>query len=246
MNRIHVILVIVLALSCFAACENFMDVHEEWIKDGEIIYAPKIDSLSFIAGRERLEFRHWLYKSPNVRTVNLYWNDGADSLIISVNPSAGLDSVFRIVPNMPERSYTFTVRTTDMFGHKSLFRSGFGTSYGDNYEKSLNDRNIADFDLKVKEVTCTRLDEFPHGNNVTVSWVCERNVTGIAAKLLSAGTGMVRTEYSYKTKYGNDTTVIARASANSIELRNAILSTVSVPSYLSLLPFGVHSRVGSH
>ena len=230
MNRIHVIL-IVLTLSFFAACENFMDIHQEWIKDGEMIYSPKIDSLSFIAGRERLEFRHWLYKSPNVRTVTLYWNSGADSLIIPVKPSAGLDSVFVIVPNLQERSYTFNVRTTDMFGHKSLVKTGFGTAYGADYENSLNDRNIDKFDLKVNEVTCTKDYVFETGT-VRVSWICERNVTGISATLLAAGTGMVRTEYSYTTKYGNDTTVIARASANSVELRNAILSTEAVPSYL--------------
>ena len=231
MKRIHIISVIVLMLSFFASCENFMDVHKEWIKDGEMIYPPRVDSLSFIAGRERLEFRFWLYKSPNVRKVNLYWNDRSDSLIIPVTPSAGLDSVFVIVPKMAERSYTFDIRTTDMYGHKSLFMTGFGTAYGANYEESLNDRNIANFDLKVQNVTCTKDYVFETGT-VTVSWICERNVTGISAKLLSAGTGMVRTEYRYKTKYGNDTIVKASGSANSIELRNAILSSEAVPSYL--------------
>jgi len=201
MNKIHKILVIVLTLSCFSACENFMDIHQEWIKDGEIIYAPRIDSLIFIAGRERLEFRHWLYKSPNVRSVDLYWNDGDDSLKFPVTPSAGLDSVFVIVPNLPERSYTFTVRTTDMYGHKSLFMTGFGTTYGANYENSLNDRNIANSGI--------RLEDEPIG------W----------ATLLSAGTGLVRTEFRYEKEDGSEGIAILKANDNSVEMPGAKYSS---------------------
>ncbi len=202
MNRIYVILAIVLTTSIFTSCEDFMDRHKEWIKDGEIIYSPRVDSLSFIAGRERLEFRHWLYKSPNVRSVDLYWNDMADSLIFQVTPSAGIDSLSVIVPKMPERAYTFTVRTTDMYGHKSLFITGFGSAYGESYESSLNDRNIGTSGIKI-------------GDDGLIGW----------ANLLAAGEGLVRTEFRYVKADGSEGTAIAKASATSVEMPDATYSS---------------------
>ena len=81
-------IIIPLILSALISCGDFMDVHKEYIKDGEIIYAPKVAAVTFLAGMNRIEFRYSLYKSPNVRSVDLYWNDGADSLIMPVTPSA--------------------------------------------------------------------------------------------------------------------------------------------------------------
>lgn len=36
-------LLICTALGFVASCDDFMDVHKEFIKDGEIIYAPKVE-----------------------------------------------------------------------------------------------------------------------------------------------------------------------------------------------------------
>ncbi len=142
MKRIIYILAIVAVLFAFSTCENFMDVHKDFIKDGEIIYSPKVDSMVFIAGKERLQLRCWLYNSPNVKSIDLYWNNRADSLFTTVTPTTGRDSFYIIVPNLPEKSYTFDVRTTDAFGHKSLWTSNVGNTYGANYQNTLGNRRI--------------------------------------------------------------------------------------------------------
>ena len=54
---------------------------------------------------------------------------------------------------MEEKSYTFNIQTTDNFGHKSLFVTSFGTSYGDTYRATLNDRGIKSLSLSDKEGT---------------------------------------------------------------------------------------------
>ena len=137
-----------LLLAAFVvSCDSFMDVHEEYIKDGEVIYAPKADSIQFIAGKGRVQFAFWLENAPNVKSVDLYWNSMTDSLITPVSPSAGLDSFYVVVPDLPEGSYTFEVKTRDNFEHNSLYLTGFGNSYGDFYQSSLVNRRVRNIEL---------------------------------------------------------------------------------------------------
>jgi hypothetical protein len=148
------------------SCDSFMDVHKEFVEGGEIIYSPKVDSIEFRGGRESVLVRAWLLNSPNVRSIDVFWNIGQDSVIIPVSASAGLDSVERLLPSMPEKAYTFDIRTTDNFGHKSLLVTGFGSSYGDVFQSSLANR-------RVKSVTITDkagvIEWFPAGDNLVTT-----------------------------------------------------------------------------
>ena len=191
MKRIYKGLFTLLILSAFVSCGDFMDVHKEWIKDGEIIYSPKIDSMIFIAGQNRIQFRCWLYKSPNVRSVDLYWNSGADSLIIPVNPSTEIDSFYTVIPNLEEKSFTFDARTTDIYGHKSLYMTNFGTVYGEQYRSTLSSRRI-------NTVTIEEYDNQPCG----------------MISLFSAAVGLIRTEFRFTKSDGTTGTISVPASSN--------------------------------
>ncbi len=151
MKRIYSLVMLVMAFLSFTSCDDFMDVHKDYIEGGEIIYAPKPDSVNFIAGRERILFNCRTYNAPNVRSIDVFWNDGLDSLIIPVELKTGYDSISVILDNLEEKSYTFNIRTTDKFGHKSLYCTDFGTSYGEIYLSTLNDRRIKTLSLSDKE-----------------------------------------------------------------------------------------------
>lgn len=151
MKRIYGLAVFVFSILSFASCDSFMDMHKEYTEGGEIIYAPKPDSVSFIAGKGRILFNCRTYNAPNVQSVDVYWNDGLDSLIIPVELNTGYDSISVILDNMEERSYTFNIQTTDNFGHKSLFLTDFGTSYDKTYQSTLNDRRVKSVSLSDKE-----------------------------------------------------------------------------------------------
>ena len=71
MKRIYSLAILAASILSFTSCEDFMDIHEEYIEGGEIIYAPKPDSIAFIAGKERILFFCRTYNSPNVKSVNL-------------------------------------------------------------------------------------------------------------------------------------------------------------------------------
>jgi hypothetical protein len=178
-----------MALLFMYSCDNFMDVHKDYIKDGEIIYAPKVDSIEFVAGEGRMLFRAWLLNSPNVKSINIYWNSYNDSLIIPVSPSAGLDSVEAILPNMPERAYTFDIHTVDNFGHPSLLTTGFGTSYGESFRNILSNRRVRTIDL-------TDIGGM-------INW-------------FSAGDNLVATEIRYTDKNNRQKTVSVSANESSV------------------------------
>lgn len=150
MKRIYGLVVFVVSVLSFSSCGDFMDVHKEYIEGGEIIYAPKPDTMNFIAGKNRILFNCRTYNAPNLRSIDVYWNDGLDSLIIPVELKTGYDSLSVILDNMEEKSYTFNVRTTDNFGHKSLYLTDFGTSYGDTFQSRLSDRRIKTVSLSDK------------------------------------------------------------------------------------------------
>lgn len=153
MKRIYSLAILAASILSFTSCEDFMDIHEEYIEGGEIIYAPKPDSVYFVAGKGRVLFNCRTYNAPNVRSIDVYWNDGLDSLIIPVELKTGYDSISVILDNLEEKSYTFNIQTTDNFGHKSLFMTDFGTSYGDTYQATLNDRLIESLSLSDQEGT---------------------------------------------------------------------------------------------
>lgn len=142
MKRIYSLFIFILGISALSSCDDFMDVHKEYIEDGEIIYAPKPDTISFVAGKERILFHCRTYNAPNVKSVDVYWNGGLDSLIIPVSLGSDYDSLDVVLNNMQERSYTFNVHMRDHFGHKSLSVTNFGSSYGASYQSTLNDRRI--------------------------------------------------------------------------------------------------------
>lgn len=155
MKKIYSLLLCMLCTILITSCEDFMDIHKEYIEGGEIIYAPKPDTVMFIAGKGRIQFFCRTYNSPNVKSVNVYWNDGLDSLIIPASFNSSYDSIQVILDNMPEQSYTFNVQLIDNFNHRSLIVTDFGTSYGDNYQAMLMDRRIRDVSLSDKGASVT-------------------------------------------------------------------------------------------
>ncbi|GHV69384.1 chitobiase [Bacteroidia bacterium] len=137
------VLAIGMSLLGFISCDNFMDVHKEYVEDGETIYSPKVDSISFRAGEGRILFQCRLVNSPNVKTVVVYWNGGLNKHPITV-PSSTSDTVFveDFLPDMGEKIYSFDVRTIDAYGHQSLETTGSGASYGALFRSSLDQRRI--------------------------------------------------------------------------------------------------------
>ncbi len=201
MKKIYSLLACCACAFGIASCDDMMDVHKEYIESGEIIYAPKADSIAFKAGKGRIEFYCRVYKAVNVESVNLYWNDRADSLVTPLNfqpDENGYDEITVTIPDLEEKSYTFEVQLVDKFGHRSLTTTDFGTSYGENYRAGLNDRRI-------KEVNLTGTAEGVMGQ---IDWY-------------TGAEGLVANEISYMQSNGTRDTIRVEAGESMVKLPGA-------------------------
>lgn len=180
MNKIYYISLLLFSAIFIYSCDKFTDVHKEWVKNGEIVYAPKPDSVVFIAGRDRVKMRLWMYNAVNVKNIIVSWNAGHDSLLIPASFKNGRDSIDVVIGNLTEKSYTFNVYSIDNFGHRSLNYVQFGSSYGDIFISSIGNR-------RVKSLTLTDL-------NGSIDWY-------------ASPSGLVFTEIRYTNRDGAITTV---------------------------------------
>lgn len=129
-------------LLTFFACDKMSDLHREYIKDGEIFYLTSPDSTVFLADSYSVLLKLWMYNAPNVKTVNIYWENGKDSLIVPVSFHTGKDSVNIKITGLEEKTYTFTVYMADNFGNRSIPVTGSCNVIGNIWLSSLPERTI--------------------------------------------------------------------------------------------------------
>jgi len=143
---------IALCLVISLSCDNFMDIHQEYIKDGERVYAPIVDSVTVFAGKGKVMMKLRYFNGHNLKHSTIYWNDKHDSLQVDLaqyDISAGLDSIEVTIPDLVESAYSFYIVNYDSHGNRSLEVSTFGNAYGVDFQNSILNRSIkslANFD----------------------------------------------------------------------------------------------------
>jgi hypothetical protein len=116
------------------------DLHKEFIVPGGIIYPQKADSLKIFEGHNRVRVQWLKSTDPKVVKARVYWNNYTDSINVDI-PAAG--SVVRAdITNLPEETYTFSVKTYDAEGNVSVPSEASGKVYGAIYQQSLNPRSL--------------------------------------------------------------------------------------------------------
>ena len=158
-NIVYKILIAVIVVISNTSCESYLDIHKEYIQDGERIYAPIVDSVTVFGGNQRVVVKLRYYNGNNLDRTVIYWNDFMDSLTVSLksyNISKGLDSVEIDIPNLLENSYSFNIINYDVYGNKSLAVPAFGNAYGQQYQSAINNRNIK--------------QKFGSGNQFIIRW----------------------------------------------------------------------------
>lgn len=142
MRKLNKYTVLLVASILLCSCDSFMDVHKDFIADGEIMYAPKVDSMAVYSGKDRAKLKLWLYNATFVESVHIYWNSNLDSLVVPASFNPGMDSMDIIIPNLKENAYTFDVQTKDTRKVLSLKTTGFGSAYGAAFQSSLSGRSV--------------------------------------------------------------------------------------------------------
>jgi hypothetical protein len=118
------------------------DLHKNYIADGEIFYLTSPDSIVFLSDNYSVLIKIWMYNAPNVKKVRIYWDNETDSLLVPVVFNNGVDSVDIHLPDLEERTYTFTVYMEDDFGNKSIPVTGSCSTVGNIWLNNMQSRSI--------------------------------------------------------------------------------------------------------
>ncbi len=141
-----------LFLCTVVSCTDSFDLHKEYTKNGEIIYTNKPDSLSVSPGRNRAQINGFISNAFNVTEIEVSWNKEEGKQIFPYNKSDNkTDTLKLIVENLEEKSYAFTVSSTDASGNKSIQVNTFGTVYGETYRTNLTTRLLNSIEYGIEE-----------------------------------------------------------------------------------------------
>jgi hypothetical protein len=168
-----------IVIAVLVSCDGMNDMHKKFLEDGELVYLPKPDSMLFLPDRYSALIRLWFYNSPNAKTIDVYWNNDSDSLLVPVSLHTGIDSIDIEIPNLEEKSYEFTVYATDAVGNRSIPVIGSISVIGEFWEASLSDRQAVRIEYS-PEQTLINWDAF---SNCTYTEL-EYQTTNGATKLL--------------------------------------------------------------
>ncbi len=134
------LMLLFITIGTFLSCKKMDSTYRKYIVPGGITYTGKAVAPIANSGHNRIKIS-WLKGSdPNVVKTRIFWNNYTDSVEINILP--GVDTMSTIINNLPEKSYSFFIKTYDAKGNSSVPEEILGNVYGDNYQASLLSRPI--------------------------------------------------------------------------------------------------------
>lgn len=134
--------IIIPVLIFFIGCDDVNSFHEDYIKDGEIIYSVKPDSTAAFSGQNRVLIRVGFETAPYISKIKIDWREGAESKTFDVAGENDSVSYEFLIDNLDEESYVFDIYSIDKDGHRSVKVNEFTAAYGDKYIATLQNRSI--------------------------------------------------------------------------------------------------------
>ncbi|GEL10629.1 protein of unknown function [Flavobacterium glycines] len=119
------------------SCSSMDEGYQDSIRNGEISYTGKIDSLHIYGGKNRVNVKGLIISDPKVTEVRVFWNSRKDSVVVPITRTSGVDVLDVIINGLDENIYNFEVRTYDKLGNKSIPVFKIGNTYGQRYEATL-------------------------------------------------------------------------------------------------------------
>ncbi len=141
MKKIFSYLVILFfMLSSFTACKKMDSTYKKFIVPGGITYTGKVKSPIAYTGRNRVKISWLRGADPSVIKARIFWNNYTDSVEINIPPAA--DTISYIIDSLPEKPYSFMIRTYDAKGNSSVPVEVLSAAYGEKYQASLLSRPL--------------------------------------------------------------------------------------------------------
>ncbi len=126
----------------FASCEK-ADEYKEFVKDGEISYIGKLDSVKVYSGKNRVMLKGLVTSDPKIAECRIFWNNKTDSLVIPIVKETISTVINKYVNIANEGLQNFVIYTYDAMGNRSIPVNATGRTYGDRYQSGLVNRDIS-------------------------------------------------------------------------------------------------------
>ncbi|MDE6523151.1 MAG: DUF4998 domain-containing protein [Muribaculaceae bacterium] len=155
MKSLYYIIMITLT-AMFVSCDDMLDNIRPYLDKGETIYVGKADSLSVVAGRNRMKLEVFLKSGFSQSLCEVTMTDADGITVVDENPmvrTSGLQKLEYEYNDMKEGEYEFKVIFKDDAGNTSLAEVVNGHSYGDFYESTLANRRFSRISVKNGIVT---------------------------------------------------------------------------------------------
>jgi len=187
--RLTIIALVFIVMSC----GKWNAMQDQFIKDGELTYTAKADSVKARGGINRIELS-WLFLSdPKISRYKVYWNNRRDSIVNAFTRSSGVDSVKVMITDLVEGIHHFEIFTYDNEGNSSVKAEVIARAYGALYQKTLLARAFRG------------TSRFK--NDMTVEWSL-------------ADEDLLRVEVKYKDRSGQDRIVNAAKAVETSLLKD--------------------------
>ncbi|MGQ7869840.1 DUF4998 domain-containing protein [Sunxiuqinia sp. sy24] len=145
-NIANLLLYIFCGIVILSSCEKMDDIHSDFLKDGDIIYAPKPLMTQSFGGKNRIKLKYYLVNAVNVSKCIVEWDEGNSSQSLDITPKLPIDSLEITIDGLEEKSYIFNIYTVDTHGNRSVKEQITGSAYGTKFVGGLNNRPLLGFD----------------------------------------------------------------------------------------------------
>lgn len=215
-----------LIAGAISSCTTMDEGYKDFIKDGEISYTGKIDSLHIYSGRNRVQVKGLFISDPKITECRIYWDNRVDSVVVPITRTQGVDELDVIIDDLVENVHNFEVRTFDKLGNTSIAVFKIGAVYGDRYQTSLYNRPIATkyFSPKLTTINFASMDLSTGAYAVEVTYTNTSNVLTtvqlpIAQSRLDITDFKLGSSFTYKTLF--------KPNATSIDIFESVTTTVT-------------------
>ena len=196
--KTKVYLYILATIALVVACEDMNSVHEDFIKNGEIIYAIKPDTTVAFPGRNRVLFKAGFVTAPYITQLKIDWENGLESKVFDIEGKNDSVMYDLWIEGLKEKAYEFKLYALDHEGNRSVKINKFVSAYGDKYEVTLQNRLI------------NSIRSYPP-SAIIINWE-------------SAARDMLFAELIYKNQDGNTKTIRVKPEVNMTTLTDCDLT----------------------
>jgi len=138
-SKIYLLIAFAITLVC---CKKWDD-YKKYTDTGEKIYPYAAAGVKSYPGNQRV-LLSWVHGiDTRIKTYTIYWNNGADSLIVNATTLKAGDTVKQYITNLAEANYSFIIYSKDAEGNRSVPSPAPSVNvYGPKYKASLLNRAV--------------------------------------------------------------------------------------------------------